>query len=749
MGFGGDLLALPTTFFLAGFLAGWAVLPSPLGGWNRLFISLALSVPATLLAATPGVATHSLATWNILIGLLALAALAAWRAWEALGSFVGQARRRELGVGRPRALPLALIVLAAAVAWFTVLVPEGVEDTGDGHPNGTIVYYHWGIVGEAVEAGGLPPTLVEWGKPREFPYEYAFSVIHAASTANLAGTSGLVLEERYRIAMVLTAIFAAFALWRRWLPSWWAWLAAILTLNVSRVETRLLVYKPEAFAFILLVWSAWLLDEAIERRSRRWGALAGVVLTSSFLAHPVSSLLVAPLWGGILIGRFGPLLWRRRRRAAGRRPLLSAVPWRPVAAAAVVFVLLFIGLRTIIGTTGQELSQSSRGGVDETRVVYNLAYVSSNRFARPNVPECSHPFGVYSTVRPFFSSNASWFYFDVHHTSSVLLIFGALIAFAGALLLQAPPRLARWPERAKRAIITWSCYGLGVYLLSVLICLYYSTWVPQRVGPMRLMPYWALMFPILIAGLAWAASRLVSRLLGGRPALTRLGFRGEAGWFGAGVALVPAVLLFALATWTFTTITASRDRGVPPFEIAAPRAGGLSRDALHAYHWMSGHLPAGARVLTNGYIEGALGMLTHRTGLLDGRTPFEQPEPWRSEAIGLLADSRAFYLRPDSTGVPGAATYVVAAQRDVNLGGSYFPTDFLALAHDPALAPVRRFKGVALYRVRQARITSAGRSSGQSNGNAADMPIGSAPIKWDSLTKGQAAALAAESQPSC
>ena len=92
-----------------------------------------------------------------------------------------------------------------------------------------------------------------------------------------------------------------------------------------------------------------------------------------------------------------------------------------------------------------------------------------------------------------------------------------------------------------------------------------------------------------------------------------------------------------LATWTFTTITASRDRGVPPFEIAAPRAGGLSQDALHAYHWMSGHLPAGARVLTNGYIEGALGMLTHRTGLLDGRTPFEQPEPWRSEAIGLLA----------------------------------------------------------------------------------------------------------------
>ena len=81
MGFGGDLLALFTTFFLAGFMAGWVVLPSPLGGWNRLFISLALSVPAILLAATPGVVTHSLATWNILSGCRA-GRLAAWRAKE-------------------------------------------------------------------------------------------------------------------------------------------------------------------------------------------------------------------------------------------------------------------------------------------------------------------------------------------------------------------------------------------------------------------------------------------------------------------------------------------------------------------------------------------------------------------------------------------------------------------------------------------------------------------------------------------
>ena len=236
--------------------------------------------------------------------------------------------------------------------------------------------------------------------------------------------------------MVLTAIFAAFALWRRWLPSWWACLAAILTLNVGRVETRLLVYKPEAFAFILLIWAAWLFDEAIERRSRRWGALAGA--PAGFVLPRPSGQLAArgPLLGGILIGRVprcsGAATGARRLRPDPRasaatdrscRPFPGA-RWR-IAASSSHSSSSACG--PIIGTTGQELSQSTQNGVDQTRVVYNLAYVSDNPFAHPNVPECTHPFGVYSTVRPFLSSNASWFFFDVHRSSSVLLIIGALI----------------------------------------------------------------------------------------------------------------------------------------------------------------------------------------------------------------------------------------------------------------------------------------------------------------------------------
>lgn len=705
-----ELLALSASFVAAGYFAGWIAMPTPLGSGTRFFLSLALAVPAFLLACAPGAATHSLAAGNVLLGLGLLGGLAAWRAREelqlALLALPGLRSTLPARLGRLQLIPALLVCLAVAAVWATVLVPEGIEDTGNGRPNGTIVYYHWGIVDRVVEDGGLPATLPEWGKPREFPYEYAFSVIHGAGTAAIAGDSGFVLEERYRIAMVVMAFFAFLALWRRWLPPWWAFLATLLTLNVSRVETRLLVYKPEAFAFILVIWSAWLFDEALERRSRRWGALAGLVLATSFLAHPIGSLLVAPLWGGILIGRMAPVFWRRlQKRPEGRH-----FPWRPVLVAVVVFAVLFGGLRTVIGSTGQDLAQNPEAGTDLTRVVYNLAYVSADPMAQPRVPECSEPFGVYSTVRPFFSSNASWFFFDLNSRSSVFLMLGMTILLAGAFLLQPSPRLASWPMSTKRAVITWSCYAIGVYLLALLICVYYSTWVPERVGPMRLMPYWALIFPIFLAGVAWAVSRGLSGLAPRALGRSRLDFEGRSAWFGSGVGVIPALLLTLAVLWTFTTIDAHRDRGVPPFYIAEPRAGGLSESALKAYSWIEGNVPPRALILANGYTEGALGMLTQRTGVLDGRTPFAQPDPWRSEAIRWLAQSRRFFKRPRGVAVPGGADYVLVARRDVNLGGSYFPTDFRALKRDRNLERVYAGEGVALYRVR-----GAARRFGQSS----------------------------------
>src|SRR5215204_786041 len=111
-----ELLALFSAFFLAGYFAGWIAIPAALGSWDRLFLSLALSVPATLIAAAPGLSTHSLAPWNVALGIAVLGVAAAWRAKAPLQDLSRRLRARQLHVGRPRAAPLTLVVIAAVLA---------------------------------------------------------------------------------------------------------------------------------------------------------------------------------------------------------------------------------------------------------------------------------------------------------------------------------------------------------------------------------------------------------------------------------------------------------------------------------------------------------------------------------------------------------------------------------------------------------------------------------------------------------
>src|SRR3954447_1421948 len=98
MGLGRELAALFVAFFVSGSLVGWIAVPSPLGGWNRFFLSLALSVPATLIAAAPGLATHSLATWNVSLGFVALAFVATWRGRHALRALGRRMRSGQFGI---------------------------------------------------------------------------------------------------------------------------------------------------------------------------------------------------------------------------------------------------------------------------------------------------------------------------------------------------------------------------------------------------------------------------------------------------------------------------------------------------------------------------------------------------------------------------------------------------------------------------------------------------------------------------
>jgi hypothetical protein len=658
-------VAFLITFGLAGWLLGLAAIPERRSGFERLFLSLALAVPATVLVAAPGLIARRQGTWSLLACLAVLAAVAAWRTGHPFARLVDAARAapaRWRETGWPARL---LVALALVATWFAVLEPQGAADLSDAEPNGTIVYYHWGVVQRIAEDGEVPATLPEWGEPRPFPFEYLASAMHGAATSTLAGSADFAMSERYRLALVVFALFALLALWRRWLPLWWAWLAAVLTLNVSRVDTRLLVYKPEAVAFVLVLWSAWLFDVALERRSGRWGALAGIVLATAFLAHPIGSLLAVPLWLGILVARV--------------RPRLSL---RTAAIAFLVFVVAFGTTRTLVGSTEQDLSQERTGDRDPTREIYALAYISERPRSADalRLPDCADFFGVQTTTRPFLAANASWLSFDLSRPGPVVLLAGVLLAGAGAALLAGGPA----SQRARRGVVTWAVFALGVYLLAVLICAVYETWVPERVGPLRVLPYWS----IALAGALAGGAAFVTSRFGGSSAQ---GPRRIA--IGLGLS---ALLLVA-----FTGTVSGRDSARPAFEGAGSVAGGLSDSARATYEWIDANLPADSVVLANGYTEGALGMLSGRTGWLDGRTPFVQPDPWRSDAMTALIDARAYFKTADGDLLAPEVDHVVVAESSVNLGGSHFPTDGTALAEARHLALLQSFRDVLIYRVKR------------------------------------------------
>ncbi len=272
-----DLAALIVTFCLTGWLLGLVVIPRALGVTPRALLSLALSVPATVLLATPGLILHRLTPLSFSACLAALAALAGWTSHRRAGD--DSRRGGRLGVRKCIAAldleGLVLSALAAAVGWLAVMGPQIATRRPDGLPRQSTVWYYWWLVEETIRDGGIPSTISEWGQPRPFPVEYAVTTVHTAATTMLAGGPGVDILERYRLFEVGIAMIALYALWRRWAPAWWAWMASVLSMATIRLTIKFLAYVPEAFGLILVLWSGWLLDEAFERGSKRWAALAG------------------------------------------------------------------------------------------------------------------------------------------------------------------------------------------------------------------------------------------------------------------------------------------------------------------------------------------------------------------------------------------------------------------------------------------------------------------------------------------
>lgn len=700
-----DLAALAITFGIAGWLLGIIAIPEKLGLRVRLPLSLALSAPATVLIAAPAAGLGVLRVRTLMLGFGVLALLAAWRgrsalrrasAWRPFG-LRDRMRRPSPARLRSEAARAVAVVAGLMVGWLAVVGPQLAGARSGNLPTTTTVWYYWNLAKRVMEERSLPATIMEWGSAREFPHEYLTAILHAAATTLLSGGANLAVLELYRVALLLVAMAALYALWRRWLPAWWAWMAAVLAMATVRFGLKFSAYRPETFGLVLVLWSSWLLDEALERRSWRWGALAGLASAIAFLGHAEIWLLTGPLWSGIVVSRALPALLRgargrrsRPRPAPARTPLArsAAASLLPLLACLAVFGLGVAGVGWSAGSesrladlvlqrreqtpTVRTNVQASAGATDATWALYSYM-ANPELLAQEPRTRCGDFFEILPSKFPFTRFNITR-----------VQTWGALLALAAFVALCLP----FLPPETRRGLIVLGVVFAGLWAGSQAFCAVYDTYVPRRAGPSRIWPYYVLSVAGLVAVSGYAMAMGVFATL--RYLWARRGRLGPRLKAGLAVLSVSTVLLIPL-----TPMLNAR---------AQPRESGISPAAYEAYTWMSRGLEPGAIVLANAYTDGSLSAISGRVGWLDGRAPFLESREWLVEATNRLAGARAYFQDPigRAGALPPEVDYVLVARGGANLGGPRFPADMQALGQAPNLERVRGFDGkVVLYRVRR------------------------------------------------
>ena len=584
-------------------------------------------------------------------------------------------------------------VLAAVL----VVIPSRLAVGDSLLPFTSTVWYYANLARVVAVSGGFPAVLPEWGTERPFQTDYLPVTAHTAAALQLLPGDLLVQLELYRLALLIVGLVLATLLFRRWVSSWLALLGAILLFTTVRLEFKYLAYKPETFALDLALFGLWLVDRAIVERSRRLAMTAAVTGGLVYLAHAEVFLVYLAAVAGIVAARSFVVArgrWRlglgiapgtRRRIGLGLGIVALAIVGGTLANGALT------GSFRIVGYLTADRPETAGGAATATFIPEEMPtgwtlsgdptwdfYVAAVAPAEVSQP-APHRF-LDPRMLPR-SILVVWSGLDARERSGLVVLLGLLV-----LPIVAWPFLDR---RRRRAVVTWTVFGIAIFAGSYLLFAISHTYVPQRTGPRRIMPYE--LFLAVGAGvfLLWGIDRLAAR--GWR---TLLPFRGAMLAAGTALAIVCTAMVSA------GPVTALDD----------PEPG-ITSVGYEAYRWIDANLPPDARILTNAYTDGALTALSHRVGIVDGRAVYLENPGFLHESTGLALGARVVFGDPTGAGARSFLDrervddlLVVGPSGSGNDIGGYLPfeTDMVALGASPRYTLVRTFGDgrLSLYRVR-------------------------------------------------
>lgn len=546
-----------------------------------------------------------IAVWLVSSGVLArvgaMSATPSWTTAVVLGAVsVGVlALRRSRTILRGALADfgfLALALLVAAVSWLPIA--QLVLRTTWG-PLGSTPWYYWSLAAKVAASGHMPSTTTEWGVTLPFLDDYHLFTTATAMLFTQGGHPQVPALQTVVMLSVGVLACGAALLTRMWGTSPAAALLAVPVAVATGIGApRLTSYRPEAFGLGLTVlvvagFADWF------RRGERGSLVAAAALAGALAqVHGIAfmSALVLSTAAAVSLG------WGRPWRSCLRRCVMAAVS----VAVSVLVLAAALGGSTSTEHVGGLANQG--GLADQT-----WQFVRAIRGTPPSRPPSNLELLI-NAYRNTYRPGSSWVLWLLFLAIGVLVIV-ALRARVGKELSNADglrqEDAARLGARALRFI---AVSALGMAALSAVFALGWSGYVPRRTGVQRFTQEATLLVgPIM----AWAAAVLAGFL---RPPR-------RTAFLVAGVAL-----LTVAGTLCSLSLLPHADQRPAPEAVHNLHSLDLSRDAV---------------VLSNGYTEGYLSLVTGGQGLLEGRAPYTFPQVL-SRANRLLRGAAAFYRAPAS-----------------------------------------------------------------------------------------------------
>ncbi len=532
--------------------------------------------------------------------------------------------------------------------------------------------------------GGLPTDFTAWNAgahlvPAELP-----SAAHLAAALQLLPGDLTTRLLVYRAALTATTILAAALLFRRWLPTWHALIAAGLFVGFAGGAQPFLGDLVDAPWLALSLFAVWLADRALVERSLHLlgtcalvaaAVLVGrvdlfLVCVTGIVAVSTARWIVAPAGGPESAGGLG----HRHGRRLGLRRGLGRASLAPLAAAAVVLAVaagagsVGSGALSIATPVGAVLGVVDGAGGTATPVP--PGWRSSGDAVADFTLALGAPTGALEDSLPVAFAGG------LLATGPRGIGLGSIVV--GGLLAVA---LGAWPwldARRQRLAAMLVAFGLGLCLTAIAVS---STGLvaARRLAVETLLP----MEWLVAAGGAGLAAGQIGRLLAARPAL-----------------LVGPRRVAMLAPYAAIGLVAVAALTAAPGPTDARSA--ASRTAADAWAWIAAETPGDARILVNGRTDGIVAALAGRSGVLDGPADASADAGSLERATALVLGARAAFADPTSRATADflareSVTHLLVASGSASpadVGAErLFPADLEALRSSDRFVPVTSFGG--------------------------------------------------------